>query len=196
MIFAIFKCRFFTSQTKSITRSSSQQNWDFSSKIMQSILSMSVKTSFNHWICFLTYDQISERINSLYYVIFDFFTFISFTNESAWWDIWSTIILLIIRIKWITQLIVFMKIVIILIKSNDVRKTIMSLHFLVNDNWSYSKNKLINKIMTQSANSSENSFTADNKFAFRIVIRFIFKATLIRRYFSFFFFLTRNQEFR
>jgi hypothetical protein len=29
-----------------------------------------------------------------------------------------------------------------------------------------------------------------------MIIRFIFKTTLIRRYFSFFFFLTKNQEFR
>jgi hypothetical protein len=90
----------------------------------------------------------------------------------------------------------FMRIVVIFIKSSEIMKTIMSLHFSINDNWSYSKNKFIRETMTQSANSSENSFIAENRLTSRIIIRFISRTTLIRRYFSFSFFFTRNQEFR
>jgi hypothetical protein len=126
-------------------------------------------------------------MNSLLYVVFDFFTFMSFTNDNAWWKTWSTIILLIIRTNWITKLIIFMKIVVIFIKSSEIMKIIMSRHFSINDNWSYSKNRFTSETITQSTNSSENSSIAENKFAFRIMTRFIFKTTLIKRYFFFFF---------
>jgi hypothetical protein len=135
-------------------------------------------------------------MNSLLYVVFDSFIFMSFTNDNAWWKTWSTIILLIIRTNWVTKLIVFMKIIVIFIKSSEVMKTIMSRHFSINDNWSYSENRFTSETIAQSANFSKNSFIAKSKFESRMMTRFIFRTTLIRRYFFFFFFLMRNQEFR
>jgi hypothetical protein len=118
-------------------------------------------------------------MNSLLYVIFNFFTFMSFINDNAWWRTWSTIILLIIRTNWITKLIIFMKIVVIFIKSSEVMKIVMSRHFSINDNWSYSKNRFTSETIAQSANFSENSSIAENKFASRMMTRFIFKTKLI-----------------
>jgi hypothetical protein len=80
-----------------------------------------------------------------------------------------------------------MKMMIIFIKLNEIMKMIMSRHFFVNDSWSYLKNKFTSEKITQSTNFSENSSIAKDKFAFRMMIRFIFKTVLIKRYFFSFF---------
>ena len=140
-------------------------------------------------MCFNVFLRMSNAIFSWFAKIFlDFFISTSFKNDIVFLFIWSIRILNIILQNCVTELIVFWKKVVIRINSIEIWNSVKFRKISIKKNWSYFENKFIKKIIIQSTNCFEKSFIEKKKFAFRIVILFIFSVALINWYFSDFFF--------
>ena len=159
IIFARFECFLFLLHTNSTILIFAQQNCDFFSKIMQSARSTSIKTWFNHCMCFNSFLRMSNAICSWFVEIFlNFFISTSFKNDIVFLFIWLIKILNIILQNCVTELIVFWKKIVIRINSIEIWNLIKFRKISIKKNWSYFENKFIRKIIIQSTNCFEKSF--------------------------------------